>query len=75
MSSLPDQTTRRTMFVPVMTMEEVPVLSDAEREEFLASLREAEADIAAGRSVRFDEHTFKERFIACYRAAKRDMGQ
>ena len=51
-----------------MTMEEVPVLSDAEREEFMASLREAEADIAAGRSLRFDPKTFKEDVIARYRA-------
>ena len=40
-----------TTFVPVVTMEEVPVLSEAESAELLASLKESRADIAAGRFV------------------------
>ena len=39
---------RKTRFVPVTTMDEVPVLSEAERAELLASLKEAQAEIAAG---------------------------
>ena len=41
-----------TTFVQVITMEEVPVLSDEERAELIASLKEGQADIAAGRFVK-----------------------
>ena len=58
------------MSIPVMTMEEVPVLSEAERDAFIASLRAAEARIAAGDYVIFEETSFRQRFIAAYRAAK-----
>ena len=34
--------------VPVSTMAEVPVISDAERDELIASLKEGQARIAAG---------------------------
>lgn len=34
-------------------MEEVPVLSDAEREEFMATIREAEAQLDAGDYLEF----------------------
>jgi hypothetical protein len=40
---------RATTLMPVVTMEEVPVLSDEERAELLQSLKDAQADIAAGR--------------------------
>jgi hypothetical protein len=56
-----------TTFVPVVTMEEVPVLSDEEREELIASLKEAEADIAAGRATTFDRESFRARFMAICR--------
>jgi len=62
---------RRTTMVPVTTMEEVPVLSDEERTELLASLREAEARVEAGEAIDYDPKTFKERLIAIYRRAKR----
>jgi len=39
-----------TMVVPVITMEEVPVLSERERADFVASLKQAEADVAAGKA-------------------------
>jgi hypothetical protein len=48
-----------TTFVPVLVMEGVPVLTDEEREELLASLAEAEADMAAGRTTTFESETFK----------------
>ena len=53
-----------TTFVPIVTMEEVPVLTEAEREALLASLKEAEADVAAGRAMPFDRNAFKARFMA-----------
>jgi hypothetical protein len=57
---------RRTTMVPVTTMEEIPVLSDREREELLASLKDAEARLAAGEGIEYDPKTFKE-------AADRDL--
>ena len=47
-------TQQKTSFVPVTTMEEVPVLSDEEREPLRASLDQARAEITAGN---FDELT------------------
>ena len=61
---------RRTTLVPVMTMEEVPIISDAERADLIASLKEAEAEIAAGGGTIYDSETFRARFIAQYREAK-----
>lgn len=41
-------TPRKTTFLPVTTMEEVPVLSDAEKTELIESLKQAQAEIVAG---------------------------
>jgi hypothetical protein len=57
--------------VPVTTMEEIPLLSERERAELLASLKEAEAEIKAGKGIRYDSKKFKDRLIGIYRAAKR----
>ncbi len=43
--------TRPTMLVPITEMVEVPVLTEVEREAFIASLREAEASIREGRGT------------------------
>jgi len=62
------------MRIPIVTMEEVPVLSAAEREDFMAGLREAEEDIAAGRGTPFDPDTFVEDMMrrrAAYLATKK----
>ena len=56
-----------TTFVPVVRMEEVPVLNDEEREELIASLKDAESDIAAGRAKTFDRTSFITRFMAVCR--------
>jgi hypothetical protein len=56
-----------TTFIPVVTMVEAPILSDEEREELLTSLKEAEADIEAGRTTPFDRASFKARFMAICR--------
>lgn len=62
---------RQTTMVPVTTMEEIPVLTDEEREALLRSLKEAEAQIAAGNFIKYDPKTFKERLLAIYRDGKR----
>ena len=48
-----------TQAIPMATMVDVPVLSAAARAEMIASLREAEADIAAGRSKTFTADEFE----------------
>jgi hypothetical protein len=61
----------RTTMVPVTTMEEIPVLSEKEREELIASLKRAEARIDAGEAVDYDRKTFLARLVAIYRGSKR----
>jgi hypothetical protein len=58
-----------TVMMPVMTMEEAPVLSETERAEMLASLQEAQARIAARQYTVYDPHSFKDRLVAIYRSA------
>jgi len=55
--------------VPVTTMEEVPILSDEERADMIASLKAAEARIAAGQYVEHDPDTFVERLMSIRAAA------
>ena len=62
---------RRTTMVPVTTMEEIPVLSDAERLELTASLKEAETRVKAGKAIDYDPKSFKDRLVGIYRGAKR----
>ena len=62
---------RRTTMVPVTTMEEIPVLSDQERAELLASLEEAEARVKNGEAIDYDPRIFKDRLLGIYRGAKR----
>jgi len=58
---------RKIMVVPVVTMEEVPVLSEGERRDLVASLKQAEADVAVGKAKSFDREDFKKRFLAICR--------
>jgi hypothetical protein len=58
---------RQTMVIPVLTMEEVPVLTDRERADFVASLKQAEADVAAGKAKPFNREEFTRRFLAICR--------
>jgi hypothetical protein len=62
---------RRTTTVPVTTMEEIPVLSDREREDLQRSLKDAEARIEAGQGADYDPKIFKARLIDIYRGTKR----
>jgi hypothetical protein len=55
---------KKTMVVPTVTLEEVPVPTERERAELLASLEQAEADIAAGKAKPFDREEFRKRFLA-----------
>jgi len=57
--------------VPVTTMEEIPVLSERERAELLASLKKAEAQIKAGNYIEYDPSKLKDRMLRIYRAKKR----
>ena len=66
-----DSKPTRTAMMPVTTMEEVPVLDEAARGEFLATLKAAEADVAAGRAVAHDPATFVERLWAMRGGAKK----
>lgn len=61
------ETRRRFNIMPVTTMEEVPVLSTAERADFLASLREAEADLAAGNFMEHSAGSFRGWLMSLYR--------
>ena len=56
---------RKIMVVPVVTMEEVPVLSEGERRDLVASLKQA--DVAVGKAKSFDRDDFKKRFLAICR--------
>ena len=49
--------------VPVTTMEEVLLLSEEERTDMVASLKAAEARIAAGQYVEHDAETFVDRLM------------
>jgi hypothetical protein len=53
-------------------VDELPVLSDSERAQLLASLEEARQRIKSGEGIDFDPKTFKQRLIDIYRAAKRE---
>jgi hypothetical protein len=58
---------RETMVVPVVSVEEVLVPTERERIDLIASLRQAEAEVAAGKAKPFHRATFKERFLAICR--------
>ncbi len=68
-SSTSPKITRTTM-VPVTTMEEMPLLAEAERADLLASLKESEASIKAGQYVEHDSGTFVDRLMAIRNTTK-----
>jgi len=51
-------------------MEEVPVLDKEERAELLDSLKQAEADIEAGKGTDYDPKKFAQRLVRIYRGKK-----
>jgi hypothetical protein len=54
-----------------MTMEEVPIISETEREELIASLKEGQARIAAGKCAPLDPNTLVDRLMAVRATARR----
>ena len=62
-----DHPKRETMVVPVVTMEEVAVLSERERADLIGSLKQADAEVAAGKVKPFNREAFKKRFLAVCR--------
>ena len=62
---------RRTTMVPVTTMEELPVLDDSEREGLLRTLKQAEGEVKAGKSTKYEPKRFKDRLVRIYRGKKR----
>jgi hypothetical protein len=58
---------RETMVVPVVSAEEVAVPTERERSDLIGSLKQAEAEVAAGKTKPFNRATFKERFLAICR--------
>jgi hypothetical protein len=62
MATIAKRQGQQTVLVPVTTREEVDIPSDAERAELIASLRAAEARIAAGRFIDHQKETFVDRW-------------
>ena len=60
----------RTTMVPVTTMEEMPLLAEAERAALVTSLKEAEASVKAGQYTEHDSGTFVDRLMTVRNAAK-----
>jgi hypothetical protein len=63
MANAVNRKARRTAMVAVTTMEEAPILSEKERADMIASLKAAEARIAAGQYVEHDPETFVDRLM------------
>jgi hypothetical protein len=55
------------MVVPVVSDEEVRVPTEKERSDLVASLKQADAEVAAGTAKPFNRATFKQRFLAICR--------
>lgn len=71
MKTGPTQKRRRTTLAPVTTMEEIPVLDEADRAELIGSLKQAEAEIGAGKGADFDAKKFRDRLVGIYRGKRR----
>jgi hypothetical protein len=65
---------RRTAMVPVTTMEEVLILSEEERADMVAVLKDAEARVACGESVEHDPDTFVDDMMEVRASAIRNKG-
>ena len=69
MTTVADKTPRTTL-IPVTTMEEVPVLSNEQRAELVASLAEAEREIAEGRGAPYDSIEMRQHFMRGFEGRK-----
>ena len=70
MATKSERRPRHTTMMPVTTMEEVPVLTHAEREALVESLEEGEKRISAGEFVDYDPLTLKARLLNLHRKNK-----
>jgi len=61
---------RRTALVPVTTLEDLPILTEAEEKDLLGSLDQAESEIRSGKSIKYDPKIFRDRLLGIYRANK-----
>jgi hypothetical protein len=57
---------RETVIVPVLSLEEMPRLSDKERECLIAELKEAEESMKAGEYVTYSPEWLRQRFREVY---------
>lgn len=71
MPTKPASKGRRTVTVPVTTLEEVPVLTSQERAALLSSLEEADARAKSGKAADLDPAAFGTRLLGIHRKAKR----
>lgn len=62
---------RKTTLVPVTSMEEVPVLSDAESAELHASLKQAQTEITSGNYTEFKKGELNDWFQQEMKEARR----
>ncbi len=60
----------RTIVVPVTTMEEIPDLSAEQKAELIASLADAEREIAEGRGAPYSGEEMRARFKSGFLGAK-----
>jgi hypothetical protein len=60
--------------VPVTTMEEVLILSEEERADMVAVLKDAEARVASGKYVEHDPDTFVDHLMEVRASAIRKKG-
>jgi hypothetical protein len=74
MKTTENKKARRTAMVPVTTMEEVLILSEEERAEMVAVLKDAEARVASGKYVEHDPDTFVDRLMEVRASAIRNKG-
>ena len=61
----------KTTWIPVTTMEEMPLLDDEELNELVGSLKEGEAEIAAGKFAVLEPRMFADEMLAIRDAARK----
>jgi hypothetical protein len=72
MTMAEDNKARRGAMVPLTTIEEAPILTDEERVAMIASLKAAEARIAAAEHIEHEANTFVDRLLDVGAAAIRN---
>jgi hypothetical protein len=70
MSTTTERKSRPMTMVPVTTMEEMPLPSEAERAEMIVTLQQAEAEIAAGKFIVHEPARFVDEMLGLRAQAK-----